>query len=166
MGQSESAIYCIDTSSLVNLRLWRPKRRHAEVWARLDELIREHRLIAPKAVLEEIHERDDALLVWARQHKPMFKTASQDLVRLVQGILGRFPEFIDQDQVTRNADAFVIGLAIRESRTDRPLLRQSVYVVTEEKYAPGRPRIPHVCEAYGLKYLTIHQVFLFEGWHF
>lgn len=163
MGHGEFTIYCIDTSSLVNLRLWRPRKRYRKVWQRLDELIRQDSLIAPKQVLEELHGRDDALLEWARSNKSMFKETSRELVSLVQEIVNRFRGLVDPDQPTKDADPFVVALAIQESRT---VYRQNVYVVTEEKYAPGRPRIPHVCDAYGLKYLTIHQLFLFEGWNF
>ena len=53
---------------------------------------------------------------------------------------------------------------MRESRSD--LYAPNVIVLTEEKYAPGKHRIPHVCQARGLKYLTLHQMFLFEGWDF
>jgi len=158
---SEDTIYCIDTSSLVNLRLWRPRKRYREVWERLDELIGQGRLIAPKEVLEELHDRDDALLRWARKRKPMFRAISRELATRVQDIVNRFPGLVDPDQPTRNADPYVVALAIQQSKL---VYQPTVCVVTEEKYAPGKIRIPHVCEAYGLKYLTIHQMFLFEGW--
>jgi len=93
----------------------------------------------------------------------MFKRTSRELVELAQRIVNRFPGLVDPDQPSEDADAFLLALAIQESRT---VYQQTVYVVNEEKYAPGRTRIPHVCEAYGLKYLTIHQLFLFEGWNF
>ena len=47
-------IYCIDTSSLVNLRHWRPGKEQTEPWRRLEDLIKADRLMAPKAVLEEL----------------------------------------------------------------------------------------------------------------
>jgi hypothetical protein len=48
-------------------------------------------------------------------------------------------------------------------------LGQRCVVVTNEKFTPsGRPRIPHVCAApkYLLPYLSIHQVYVSEGWAF
>jgi hypothetical protein len=146
----------------VNLRKWRPGRQHAETWRRLEDLIRGSRLIAPKAVLEEVEQVDDTLLNWVRAHRPMFRRTSRQLVLRVQEILQRFPNLVDPDQPRASADAFVVALAIQEKSSE--LYAPEVMVVTEEKYAPGRPRIPHVCEHYQIKYLTIHQMFLFEGW--
>jgi hypothetical protein len=87
------------------------------------------------------------------------------MVRLVKQILKRFDGLVDKDQPFNSADPFVIALALQEHER-RGLFRKEVVVVTEEKYAPGRFRIPHVCEGYHLRYLTIHQMFLFEGWNF
>src|SRR5262249_4389961 len=160
-GKRDS-IYCIDTSSLVNLRKWRPGRQHAESWQCLEELIEADRLIAPKAILEELEQLDDTLLKWVRKHKRMFRRTSRELVGRAQEILQRFPNLVDPDQPRASADPFVVALAIQERSSE--LYAPELFVVTEEKYAPGRPRIPHVCEAYQIKYLTIHQMFLFEGW--
>ncbi len=162
MAGGES-IYCIDTSSLVNLRSWRPAKRFPEPWKRLDHLIRQDRLLSPAVVLQELQECDDALFRWARKRKSMFKKSSPDLVEQVQEILARFPDLVDPDSPTSSADPFVAALAIREASS---LYQPDIVVLTEEKYAPGRSRIPHVCEAYKLKYLTIHQMFRFEGWTF
>ena len=164
MEHGKTVVYCIDTSSLVNLRLWRPSKRCPEVWKKLDVLIRQGRLIAPKQVLEELQERDDALLKWARKRRQkLFRRTSRELVGRVQKIVTRFRDLVDQDQPTKDADPFVVALALEErNRT----LGEELCVVTEEKYRPGNARIPHVCEAYQLKYLTIHQMFLFEKWEF
>jgi Domain of unknown function (DUF4411) len=153
--------YCIDTSSFINLHLWRPARQHPEPWRHLGTLVEQDRLIAPRAVLEELAARDDALVKWARRHKELFKRPTRDLVSRVQEILRRFPDLVDPNATGRSADPFVVALAVEESSNT---LVEKVTVVTEEKYAPGRPRIPHVCQAYDIKYLTLHQMFVFEGW--
>jgi hypothetical protein len=157
------SVYCIDTSSLVNLREWRPPRNYPEPWRRLEGLIRADRLIAPTLVLSELKEVDDALLRWARKWTKMFKRNSRSLVERVQQILREMPDLVDVNQMTESADPFVVALALNESSG---LYDEMVTVVTDEKYAPGRSRIPHACEKYGLRYLTLHQMFLFEGWTF
>jgi len=162
VGATEDTVYCIDISSLVDLKSWRPFNRYREVWKRLDELIRQGRMIAPKQVLEELQQVDDALLKWARKRKQrLFRRTSRVLVDRVQRIVKRFPTLVDPSQPVKNADPFVVALALEEKNQT---LGQEVYVVTEEKYRPGKTRIPHVCEEYRLKYLSIHQMFLFEGW--
>jgi hypothetical protein len=153
----------MDTSSFVNLHLWRPARQHPQVWRLFESLIEEERLISPRAVLEEIAAREDALIKWARRHKSMFKKTTPALIRRVQEILKRFPDLVDPNAPDGTADPFVVALALEEQSTT---LAEKIIVITEEKYAPGRTRIPHVCQAYGLKYLTVHQLFLFEAWEF
>ena len=166
MAPGESTVYCIDTSSLVNLHKWRPSHRHPEVWDRLEQLIDEHRLVAPRAVLRELHKVNDVLLAWARSHKRMFKPESQDLVKAAQRIVRRFPGLVDPDQFSQSADAFVVALATQVHSGRLFPKKEEVIVITEERYGQERPRIPNVCEAYHLKYLTIHQLFLFERWSF
>src|SRR5262249_17528730 len=144
-------VYCIDTSSLVNLRKWRPRSRFPDPWKRLDELIEDKRLIAPAAVMDELKEVDDALLNWSRKRKAMFRRNWKELVEYAQQILADFPGLVDPDDPTNQADPFVVALAMRESRSE--LYPPTVIVLTEEKYSPGKHRIPHVCQARGLKYL-------------
>ena len=155
--------YCIDTSSFVNLHQWRPAHRYPQIWAHFESLTVDDRLIAPRPVLKELAAREDALVKWARQHKSVFKKTAPGLVGRVQEILKRFPDLVDPNAIEESADPFVVALAVEEGHTT---LGEKVIVVTEEKYTPGRCRIPHVCEVYKLKYLTVHQLFLFEGWQF
>jgi hypothetical protein len=153
----------MDTSSFVNLHLWRPARHHREVWRQFETLIEQDRLMAPRPVLEELAAREDTLLKWARGHKSVFKKTTRELVRRVQEILKRFPDLVDPNAPESSADPFVVALAVEERNTT---LAENVIVITEEKYAPGRSRIPHVCQGYEVRYLTLHQLFLFEGWSF
>ncbi len=153
--------YCIDTSSVVNLHRWRPARSHPKAWRRLSGLIDDDRLIAPRAVLGELGNRDDALRLWARRNKAMFKRHTAEIVRRVGTIVNRYTDLVDVNSPEDNADPFVVALAEEEST-----LIEKIIVVTDEKFAPGRTRIPHVCQAFGLRYLTVHQLFLFGGWPF
>lgn len=156
--------YCIDTSSLVNLQRWRPATTCPKPWRHLGRLIDDDRLIAPRAVIGELSDRDDVLLMWARRHKAMFKRHTQEIVRRVRTIVRRFPDLVDVNATQDSADPFVVALAEEESSA-LPLI-EKVIVITDEKFAPGRARIPHVCQASKLRYLTVHQLFLFEGWQF
>jgi hypothetical protein len=135
---------------------------HPKAWRQLGSLIDDDRLIAPRAVHGELGDRDDALLRWARRHKSMFKRPTPEIVRRVTMIVNRFPDLVDVDASQGAADPFVVAVAQDESGV-LPLF-EKVIVVTDEKFAPGRTRIPHVCQAVGLRYLTVHQLFLFEGW--
>ncbi len=96
--------YCIDTSSLVNLQRWRPATTHPKVWRRLASLIEDDRLLAPRAVLGELGERDDVLLRWARRHKTMFKRHTAEIVTRVRTIVKRFPDLVDVNAIQDDAD--------------------------------------------------------------
>jgi hypothetical protein len=118
--------------------MWRPAKRYPEPWDRLDDLIEDSRLIAPDEVLHELHGRDDPLLKWARERKKMFRRTSRDIVHRVQEILAKFA-LVDPDQPRTSADPFVIALAVKVQKSGG-LFPTEVTVVTEEKYAPGRPQ--------------------------
>ena len=161
--EQPSGVYCIDTSSLIDLYRWRPPKKQRQPWRHLEGLIDQQRLIAPREVLRELaeHGRDDDLLEWARDHKRMFKpSASPEIVQTVKEILREFPTLVDPDRLEA-ADPFVVALALKQKASD---LFEGVTVITEEKYGTGKSRIPHVCEEYKLMYLQIHQMFLAEGW--
>ncbi len=162
-------LYIIDTSSLIGLHKWRPpsKNRPVSVWEKLDTLIDSKRLISPQEVYEELRAGKDAVARWAARRKKnsqLFTKTTRQMVGIAKQIIHRFPDFVEIDRPVPQADPFVMALAIFESRQT---LGQRCVVVSEEKYTPtGRPRIPHICEAYKLQYMSIHQAYVTEGWTF
>jgi hypothetical protein len=163
----DNSLYIIDTSSLIGLYNWRPPGKHRSVWERLDQLIDGDRLVSPQEVYEELREGKDAVARWAGRRKKsghLFTRTTQQHIGIAKQIIHRFPDFVERDRPIPQADPFVMALAVFESKKT---LGQRCIVVAEEKYTPtGRPRIPHVCEAYKLPYMSIHQVYVTEGWQF
>jgi len=136
------------------------------VWRALEQLIDQDRLIAPVEVLREIKQRDDTLRDWAKSHKRMFQKNTPDLAVAVQQLLRRFPKLVDAEAPTSvEADPFVVALAHLKGK-EHHFMQVRCVVVTDEKFAPNCTRIPHVCEAYKLPYLTAHQLFVEEGCDF
>ncbi len=132
MGPGESTIYCIDTSSVINLHRWRPQRRHGKVWNRLDELIDAKRLIAPRQVFGELRRGADALVPWAGSREAtLFRRVSPEFMATVQGIVRRFPEFVDRDRREEDADPYVVALARQEHKR---ITGDQVIVVTDEVF--------------------------------
>jgi len=66
--------------------------------------------------------------------------------------------------IVEDADPFVIALALAAKRSD--LFGADHVVLTQEKRRGGRPKIPHVCEHYGIRYLDLIGFFASEGWRF
>ena len=160
-------VYIIDTSSLVTLHQWRPAAKNQPIWKNLDTLIRADRLLAPVEVYEELRAGNDALSRWAlkRRKSGVFRPTTRQHVGIAKGIIHAFPEFVERDRPTPQADPFVVALAIHESRSLVSPAEQQIVVVTEEKFTPtGRPRMPHICAARGVRYMSIHQMYVNEGW--
>jgi hypothetical protein len=130
-------------------------------------LIQDGRLLSPIEVHDEIRAGQDALSRWVtrrRKTTSLFVRTTGHHVGVVKQIIARFPEFVEHNRPVAQADPFVVALAVVESKKT---LGQRCIVVTEEKFSPsGRPRIPHVCESYHLPYMSIHQVYVAEGWSF
>jgi hypothetical protein len=131
-------------------------------------MIRANRLIGPEQVYEELRAGKDALARWAATHKKsgqLFKKTTRQHVGIAKQIIHRFSDLVDAERPGSQADPFVIALAHYEAHNTT--LAQRCIVVTNEKYSPtGRPRIPHVCASYQLPYMSIHQVYVAEGWTF
>lgn len=123
----------------------------------MDELIRRGALIATEEVLHELERKDDEVYEWARQ-RDMFVDTNEAIQLAATGILRNHPKLIDQRKNRSGADPFVIALAQVEGCA----------VVTAEKPTTSskRPNIPDVCDALGIQWLTILQLFRAQGWSF
>jgi len=66
-------VYVIDTSSLIDLRVYYPQHIFPSVWKNLDRLVTENRMISSKTVLEEVSRQDDNLLEWCKSNNNVFK---------------------------------------------------------------------------------------------
>src|SRR3990172_7842505 len=159
---SESgAIYCIDTSSFVELRRYY-RETFKSLWSNLEALIRDGRLIAPTAVLDELAQQEDELYEWAtRQKRKMFKAPTSEVVLLAREIVNdtRCRGLFDYAKLTPDADPFLVALAVSENKK-RTLFRKTCIVVTEESSRPGSmAKIPAVCKAYGIRSIQLRELF-------
>lgn len=103
--------YIIDTSSLIELNKHNPMDIFQTPWKRIEELIKNKRLFAPKEVFNEINQYDDTLTAWAKQQADLFKEETADQIRIVKEILKTYPSLIKKDKRFA-ADPWVIALAI------------------------------------------------------
>ena len=151
--------YCIDTSALVDL--WRtsyPPDVFRTLWHRIEDLISEGRLIAPREVSKELEKRDDELLKWARRNKKMFKDLDTFQIKEVQRILNDFRDLVDPNRTTPEANPFVIALAEAKGWS---------VITSENPGGPGGcPKIPDVCKEYGIDCLGLVDFFRKEEWEF
>lgn len=159
--------YCIDTSAIISL--W--KRAYSpdvfrSLWKNLESLISNGRFIAPREVLNELEkyvDKNDELLKWAKKHRRMFKDLNEEQINQVQNILKYFPNLVDPNKLTPEADPFVIALAMSIGWT----------VITSEKPAnltanpAARPKIPDACGHFNVKCIhDLLEFFRIEKWEF
>ena len=151
--------YSIDTSALIHA--WRvayAPTNFPGVWAKIGELIATGHLCAIDEVLLELKERDDELLKWAKDNRPMFRAINFDIEEKHREILRLWPASIVASQSGPFADPFVIALAATER----------CIVVTEEKKTGNMkgPKIPDVCDHLGVQWTTCLGLIQREGWRF
>jgi hypothetical protein len=157
-------LYCIDASSLIEIKQRFPQKVFPGVWEKVQDLIRERRLIAPDEVFREI-EKDDVLGPWAKRHKKMFLKLDQEQIDAARDVTARFPSLAKPGTFSPAADPFVVGLArVQSQRLSASLLEpeSKCVVVTEERPAG----IPAACKHHSLACISHIQMFEREGWVF
>lgn len=163
-------IYCIDTSSLIDLNRRHPKDIFPGLWERLGELAQKGRLVAPREVFRELERGDDELVPWAREHIDMFQDLDEAQLEAVREILEQFPSFVDPDKETPEADPFVVAFAVVRNRVQSQSMFPRPYVVVAEergrRSSEQRPRIPDVCQHLGVSCLRTFELMRAEGWTF
>lgn len=121
-------------------------------------MIKGGELFSPDEVLSELSQKDDAIYKWARANRTMFVPLDEEVQRATQEILGVFPRLVGAMKDRNRADPFVIALAkVKEA-----------IVVTGEKSigTPDRPRIPIVCDHFGIGHRTMLELIREKGWTF
>lgn len=153
-------MYCLDTSSLLDASVrYYPIDIFPTLWSKLDIIVENGELIAPDEVLHELEKKDDEIYAWAKQRQKLFYPLNDQLQIVVKDeILATFPKLVDSKKNRSQADPFVVGLARITGRT----------VVTGERNAGNaqNPKIPDVCEFFGIRCINFLQFIREKGWNF
>lgn len=122
------------------------KKTFEHVWEKIDELIKEGRLVSSKEVKEEL--KDDDLKEWAQLHKDIFVPLSKEIQEQTTNILKKFPNMIKiSSKGNSNADPFLVATAIILNGT----------VVTDENF--NQDKIPFVCKELNVPCLSFKDFF-------
>lgn len=152
-------MYSIDTSAILDgWRRYYPPDVFPLIWTRLDELIYRGELVATEEVLVELGKKDDEVYRWALQRDSMFIPHNRNIQLALRDIMRDHGKLIDQRTNRSGADPWVIALA----RVN------SCAVLTGERLSTSlnRPRIPDVCQALGVRWLTMMGLFREQKWIF
>lgn len=121
----------------------------------MEGLVDAGELISCQEVFGEIERKDDELLKWARDRRPMFWKETEDVQKVLTRILAAHPGLIDVNRVRSMADPWVVAQARVSNAT----------VVSQEK--PGsaaRPKMPEACATLGVRCIRLAQLVVEEGW--
>jgi predicted nucleic acid-binding protein len=148
----------LDTSALIELKIKYPRVTFTTLWENIEKLIEQGRIIAPRAVFNELsqyEDKNDVLFKWAKRHKKMFKDRDAVQLQEVHKILSAYPGLVDIDKPTEDADPFIIALAKTEGCS----------VITQESQVKTN-RIPYVCKKYKIKCISLVEFFTERQWKF
>ncbi len=151
--------YSVDTSAIIEtwVRGFPPDVFPA-LWKNLENLINEGSLIASEEVLVELEKKHDEAYRWACKNSKMFTPIDLEIQKAVREILREHKKLIDERKNRSGADPFVIALA----------MIKKIPVITEENInnSLNRPKIPDICQVYGIKWLNMLQFCREQGWRF
>lgn len=155
-------IYVFDTSSFSKLKHFYPGV-FKSVWAGLDELVQQQRLISTKEVWRELEagNPDQHVNTWLHARKEIFTVPSAAEMQFVAEIfkIPHFQALIGEKQRLKGtpvADPFVIACAKVRNGT----------VVTEELLKENAAKIPNVCARFNIAYVDLEQFMQQQNWTF
>jgi hypothetical protein len=148
--------WCFDTSALIEpwVRLY-PRDIMAPVWAKLEELAAANTIGAPEEVLIELSRQQDELFEWGQGQGGMFLPPDRASIEGMKKITNDFPGLVKTDSTKSAGDPWVISLA----QIHRVPIVQ--YEGRAKRGAP--PKIPNVCDALGIRCVTLVDVLRAEG---
>jgi len=151
--------YSIDTSALLDgwVRYY-PQQVFPGVWDRMEDIIERNILRATEEVQHEVKKKDDDLFKWVTSHPQLIIPHDEALQHEVRDILAQHERLVESGKNRTQADAFVIAVAKLSGAT----------VVSGEtrSYKQGKEKIPNVCDALGLKCISLLDMFRDLGWRF
>ncbi len=150
--------YVIDTSVFIKLREY-PEDVFQQLWDDIDRMIIAGRLSSVDEVYKELTVSDGRMTEWAKRNKHIFTKPTLEQQYAVAKILTTFPLLIKpENRLTGKpeADPFVIAKAMVEESM----------VVTMERFKPNAPKMPNICQHFGVAYLDLLGFFRNEQWKF
>ena len=161
-------IYCVDTSSFIEMKESYPKDIFPNLWENIEKLCKNGRLIDPDEVKKEIEKGDDDLKRWIKRKNinKIFIESDESQFKHVKKILKDHNFLAKPGKDGPNADPWLIALAIEKMNEQQENLFKDEYIVVTEESKVRNDRIPYVCKAYNIECINLIEFFRSEGWKF
>ena len=152
-------MYSFDTSALIcGIRDLLPLETFPSLWRYVEGEIASGSVRCVDEVLRELERRDgDAVHSWAVEQPNLMVELDSDIQAATKRVLKEHPRLLGLGKGRNGADPFVIALA---------LVHDGVVVTQEMRGSATKPKIPDVCEAMGIRSLTLIEFVVEKGWKF
>ncbi len=141
-------IYCLDAGVFINpWNYYYTQQICPSFWELLLQLASEGCLISPHEIYQEIQKQDDGLSKWLKSNKFPFEAIDENIQDNMHLVMEKFPLLIDSKSFRSMGDPWVIATAMSREAT----------VVTTERSAPKKIKIPDACHGLGIPCITEFQ---------
>ncbi|GMV31986.1 MAG: hypothetical protein AMXMBFR59_41110 [Rhodanobacteraceae bacterium] len=150
-------VYCVDTSVVIDAG-----ERHYPIdvfpafWDRLDVLISAGRLKAPKTLIDELEQKDDAWRKWVYDRQTtMIWPIDGSIQSAVSNVMTVYASKVaNVDSI--KGDPFFIAASMAYGAT----------LITSEQPKGGGIKIPNICNQMQVKWCSLLGMLRTEGWKF
>ena len=156
-------IYVFDSGPLIDLFHHYYRERFPSLWQQFDEMVEDGRITSTREVSNELEGHEDRLANWCKENRrKVFVTPTAAELEVVGDIfrVNHFQTMIRRKERLEGkpvADPFVIA---------RAKCLENGCVVTTEKHKPNAPKIPNVCEHFGVDWTDLEGFMERERWRF
>ena len=167
--KSESNIYLVDSSALITINRYYPKKVIPDLWKYIDELFQQKRIFSHNMVYNEIVPSSgpkDDIGKLIDKYKTSFYPITNKQGQLALQILANFPRLIDPRAKKDEADPWIIALVIEKMESVNIFGNTSDYVLVSAESEKSDTKIPAVCKYYKVRHMNLFQFFDDNGWEF
>lgn len=155
---SQAPIYCLDSSTIINLRQDFPEDIFEGLWAGLRHLVSSRRLVIHTMVRSEIDVKDDDCGHWIRTLQPDplidIDQAQGEFIKRMARDYQYLAHRLEKTEYANRADPFVLAACAT----------QGLILVTDE--GPQEWKLPDLCRKYGVTCLDRFGLMRSERWRF
>lgn len=167
--KSEDNIYFIDSSALITVNRFYPKKVFPDLWLYIEALFQQKRIFSHDMVYDEIvpasGPKDDTGKLISK-YKSSFYSITNKQGQLALQILANFPRLIDPRAKKDEADPWIISLVIEKMELVNMFGNASDFVLVSAESEKSDTKIPAVCKHFKIRHMNLFQFFDDNGWEF